>query len=67
MDIDLNSDDQHFQKSVRQFLIDTSYVAGSDHNEWRLNWFRIARDQGGWDVPKWPEKFGGPGWTPTQH
>ena len=67
MDIDLNSDDLHFQKSVRQFLSDNSYVAGSDYNEWRLNWFRLARDQGGWDVPKWPEKFGGPGWTPTQH
>ena len=26
-----------------------------------------CREQGGWDVPKWPEKFGGPGWTPTQH
>ena len=22
---------------------------------------------GGWDVPKWPDAFGGPGWTPTQH
>ena len=29
MDIDLNSDDLHFQKSVRQFLSDNSYVAGA--------------------------------------
>jgi alkylation response protein AidB-like acyl-CoA dehydrogenase len=67
MDIDLNNDDLQFQKTVRQFLADNSYVAGSDYAEWRLNWFRLARQQGGWDVPKWPEKFGGPGWTPTQH
>jgi alkylation response protein AidB-like acyl-CoA dehydrogenase len=67
MDIDLNHDDLQFQKTVRQFLADNSYVAGSDYAEWRLNWFRLARQQGGWDVPKWPEKFGGPGWTPTQH
>ena len=26
-----------------------------------------AREKGNWDVPKWPAKFGGPGWTPTQH
>ena len=67
MDIDLSSDDQIFQSKVRQFLADNAYVAGSDYNEWRMNWFRLAREQGGWDVPKWPEKFGGPGWTPTQH
>ena len=67
MDIDLSSDDQLFQSEVRQFLADNAYVAGSDYNEWRMNWFRLAREQGGWDVPKWPEKFGGPGWTPTQH
>tara|TARA_B100000963_G_scaffold207052_2_gene180318 strand:- start:4961 stop:6121 length:1161 start_codon:yes stop_codon:yes gene_type:complete len=67
MDIDLSSDDRKFQTTVREFLAANDYVAGSDYNEWRMNWFRLARAQGGWDVPKWPEKFGGPGWSPTQH
>ncbi len=30
-------------------------------------WFAKAAAKGGWDVPKWPKEFGGPGWTPTQH
>ncbi len=30
-------------------------------------WFAKAAEKGGWDVPKWPKAFGGPGWTPTQH
>src|SRR5262245_20847958 len=34
---------------------------------WRMRWFKAAADKGGWDVPKWPTEFGGPGWTPTQH
>ncbi|MGD8417189.1 MAG: acyl-CoA dehydrogenase family protein, partial [Pseudomonadales bacterium] len=35
--------------------------------QWRLDWFDKAREKGGWDVPKWPKEFGGPGWSPTQH
>ena len=34
---------------------------------WRDGWFAKAAAKGGWDVPKWPKQFGGPGWTPTQH
>ena len=37
---------------------------GEDYFSWRLGWFKKAREKGGWDVPKWPEKFGGPGWSP---
>ena len=45
MDIDLSSDDRKFQTTVREFLAANDYVAGSDYNEWRMNWFRLARAQ----------------------
>lgn len=67
MDIELSQDDLQFQTEVRAFFEENDYKAGDDYNVWRLNWFKLAREKGGWDVPKWPVKFGGPGWTPTQH
>ena len=67
VDIQLAQDEIDFQRDVRAFLSSHAYVAGSDYNQWRIDWFKAARDKGGWDVPKWPEAFGGPGWTPTQH
>lgn len=67
MDIDLSAEDLKFQNQVREFFTANAYKPGEDYNAWRLNWFKLARDQGGWDVPKWPVEFGGPGWTPTQH
>ena len=67
VDIDLSPDDLEFQKEVQAFLTDNAYQNGEDYNAWRLNWFELARAKGGWDVPKWPTAFGGPGWTPTQH
>ncbi len=67
MDIDLSPEDLAFQDEVRSFLADNAYRNGDDYNKWRLNWFDLAQDKGGWDVPKWPVEFGGPGWTPTQH
>ena len=67
MDIDLSSTDLAFQQEVRDFLTTNAYKNGTDYAEWRLNWFKLAREKGGWDVTKWPEKFGGPGWSPTQH
>jgi len=67
MDIDLSSTDLAFQQDVRNFLATNAYKNGTDYAEWRLNWFKQAREKGGWDVTKWPEKFGGPGWSPTQH
>ncbi len=66
MDIELSADDLKFREEVRRFLEEHAYKDG-DYAEWRLNWFKAAREQGGWDVPKWPVEFGGPGWTPTQH
>ncbi|MCP5180827.1 MAG: acyl-CoA dehydrogenase family protein [Pseudomonadales bacterium] len=67
MDIDLSPDDLAFQKAVETFLDDNAYKPGTDYFAWRLDWFAKAREKGGWDVPKWPTAFGGPGWSPTQH
>jgi alkylation response protein AidB-like acyl-CoA dehydrogenase len=67
MDIDLSGNDLAFQQEVREFLAANAYKNGTDYAEWRLNWFKLAQEKGGWDVTKWPEKFGGPGWSPTQH
>jgi len=67
MDIELSADDLAFRDDVRSFLAENAHDGRSDYAEWRMNWFAKAREKGGWDVPKWPKEFGGPGWTPTQH
>lgn len=67
MDIDLSTEDLAFEAEVRAFLSENAYVDGQDPNKWRMDWFEKAKAKGGWDVPKWPAKFGGPGWTPNQH
>ena len=67
MDIDLSAEDLEFKQEVRDFFEENQMKPGEDYFSWRLEWFKKAREKGNWDVPKWPEKFGGPGWTPTQH
>jgi alkylation response protein AidB-like acyl-CoA dehydrogenase len=67
MDIDLSAADLAFRDDVRNFLKTNAYKPGADYGVWRDNWFAKAKEKGGWDVPKWPKAFGGPGWTPTQH
>ncbi len=67
MDIDLSTDDLKFRDDVRAFLTTNAYKPGADYTVWREKWFAKAAEKGGWDVPKWPKEFGGPGWTPTQH
>src|SRR4249919_1372591 len=67
MDIDLSATDLAFRDEVRDFLRTNAYKPGADYTEWRDGWFAKAKAKGGWDVPKWPKQFGGPGWTPTQH
>ena len=67
MDINLTQEELSFQADVKAFLSENAHKPGTDYNEWRLNWFKVAASKGGWDVPKWPEAFGGPGWSPTQH
>ena len=66
MDIELSKEDLDFEAEVRGFLKENAYTGG-DAEAWRMNWFEKAREKGNWDVPKWPVKFGGPGWTPNQH
>ena len=67
MDIDLSAADLAFRDDVREFLRTNAYKPGADYGVWRDGWFAKAKEKGGWDVPKWPKQFGGPGWTPTQH
>jgi alkylation response protein AidB-like acyl-CoA dehydrogenase len=67
MDIDLSAADLAFRDDVREFLRSNAYKPGTDYMAWRSEWFAKAAAKGGWDVPKWPKAFGGPGWTPTQH
>jgi alkylation response protein AidB-like acyl-CoA dehydrogenase len=67
MDIELSREDLAFQQQVRAFLAEHAQKPGEDYMLWRKRWFAAAAAKGGWDVPKWPKKFGGPGWTPSQH
>ena len=67
MDIELSAEDLSFREEVRAFFAENTYKPGSNYIEWRLEWFEKAAAKGGWDVPKWPTEFGGPGWSPTQH
>jgi len=67
MDIELSASDLAFREEVRKFFKDHAYKPGEDYAQWRLDWFASAAAKGGWDVPKWPKEFGGPGWSPTQH
>ena len=70
MDIELSAADLAFRDEVRAFLDEHTFPSkepGKDYNAWRTSFFEAAAAKGGWDVPKWPTEFGGPGWTPTQH
>jgi alkylation response protein AidB-like acyl-CoA dehydrogenase len=67
VDIELSAEDLAFQDEVRSFFKEHEYKHGEDYNQWRMDWFAKAKEKGGWDVPKWPVEFGGPGWSPTQH
>ena len=67
MDIELSPEDLAFREEVRSFFSDNEMKSGEDYFAWRLGWFGKAKEKGGWDVPKWPVEFGGPGWSPTQH
>lgn len=65
MDITLTKEDINFQQDVRKFL-DENLPKGAEIWSKRTEWFTALKNKG-WDVPKWPKEFGGPGWTPTQH
>ncbi len=63
MDLKLSPQDLEFQKEVRDFL---DSKLPKDIWGKRAEWFAALKEKG-WDCPKWPKEFGGPGWTPTQH
>ena len=65
MDIEFSEEDLAFQKEVREF-IDANVPKGMDMWTKRGEWFKALAEKGGWDIPKWPVEFGGPGFTPTQ-
>jgi alkylation response protein AidB-like acyl-CoA dehydrogenase len=67
VDIELTPADLQFQHEVRAFLADHVFEPGTDEKQWRQRWFAAAAAKGGWDVPRWPREFGGPGWTAAQH
>ncbi|MGB7288865.1 MAG: acyl-CoA dehydrogenase family protein [Candidatus Macondimonas sp.] len=66
MDIQLTEEDLAFQQEVRDFL--GQYAPKNSSELWskRNDWFKALKEKG-WDCPKWPVEFGGPGWTPVQH
>ncbi|HBG30459.1 MAG TPA: pimeloyl-CoA dehydrogenase large subunit, partial [Gammaproteobacteria bacterium] len=66
MDIELREEDLAFQQEVRDFL--TQHAPKNSSELWskRNDWFKALKEKG-WDCPKWPVEFGGPGWTPVQH
>ena len=65
MDLTFSDADLAFQTKVRTF-IDEHVPKGQALWTKRSEWFKALADQGGWDIPKWPVEFGGPGFTPTQ-
>jgi len=65
MNIEFSEDDLAFQKKVVNF-IEANLPKGMEMWTKRNEWFQALKAQGGWDVPKWPVEFGGPGFTPTQ-
>lgn len=65
MDIEFSEEDLAFQKEVQDF-IEQNLPKGTEMWTGRAKWFQALKEKGGWDVPKWPVDFGGPGFTPTQ-
>ena len=65
MDIEFSQEDLAFQVKVQDF-IKQNLPKGMEMWTKRAEWFQAMRDQGGWDIAKWPVEFGGPGFTPTQ-
>ena len=62
MDLDISDRDRAFQAQVRG-LIAERFPPGAPYDE---TIWHPALTRMGWAANKWPEAFGGPGWTPTQ-
>ncbi|OYU69182.1 MAG: pimeloyl-CoA dehydrogenase large subunit [Alphaproteobacteria bacterium PA2] len=68
MDLDFSPEDRTFRDEVRA-LIAGAFPPGQpfdDSRAHRTRW-RLAMASKGWSLNKWPVRFGGPGWTPSQN
>lgn len=73
MDINFTPEEEAFRNDVRAFLNDKLPPALSDKvlnhkhlgKEEYVRWQKTLYEKG-WAAPGWPEKYGGPGWTPVQ-
>jgi len=73
MRLSLNSDQQHFQDEVRQFLVEKLPAEYADKvrrgaalsSDETSNWTRTLAAKG-WAAPNWPEAHGGTGWNLVQ-
>ena len=53
MDIEFSQEDLAFQVKVQDF-IKQNLPKGMEMWTKRAEWFQAMRDQGGWDIAKWP-------------
>ena len=53
MDVDLSPDDLAFQEEVRDFLATNAHDPRADYGQWRIKWFELAKNKGGWGVLPW--------------
>lgn len=73
MDLNYTAEEQAFQLEVREFLKANYPTELQDKvakgialkKEDYVRWQKILAKQG-WVAPGWPEKYGGPGWSPVQ-
>lgn len=73
MDLHISVELEEFRRHVRTFIRENlpSDIARRQKEGWHAtaedlrSWFQILARKG-WSVPDWPEKYGGPGWSPLQ-
>jgi len=73
MDLSFSPQDEAFRKEVREFIASAlpddlrakAEIDAPFPMEDTMRWHKILFDKG-WVAPQWPEKFGGPGFSPTQ-
>ena len=67
MDIQLNKEDQAFQKEVHDFIRDNwTNAKATDPLSRYMDWVKALVAKG-WTVQKWPKEHGGTGWNTIQH
>ncbi|MFA5493999.1 MAG: acyl-CoA dehydrogenase family protein [Porticoccaceae bacterium] len=74
MNLQLNPEDLAFRDEVRAFLaanLDPAVIYRSrtevhPPSEADRRWWNSVLNKRGWAAPGWPQRYGGPGWTPIQ-